>query len=293
MVADSPEAFNPDPPHLLATVCSFFSSSAIHFPARSGSSPSNHLRYTCSRITRRQRGFLHSGCEILDVTDAEQLEWLVTAEVAKDQPSDISQVCFWGPLGDLFISELILVFLVQHRAPGGKMLKYTVIYMYDPVLIAAILIMQVSQWTSPIIPGLQQTMFIPRESVSTSPSKTGSPGRAKPISSCQGIIGIHRQRCCIRSYQRISTARNCSSISIKHHQELLKLRGPLSCLMFLIIWLDQATSTLTKSYIELIIIYEASAYCSTEYESTNKRSLAIEMAVPAASPVIMTWVDTI
>ena len=104
--------------------------------------------------------------------------------------------------------------------------------MYDPVLIAAILTMQVSQWTSPIIPGLQQTMFIPRESVSTSPSKTGSPGKAKPISSCQGIIGIHRQRCCIRSYQRISTARNCSSISIKHHLELLKLRGPLSCLMF-------------------------------------------------------------
>ena len=124
MVADSPEAFNPDPPHLLATVCSFFSSSAIHFPARSGSSPSNHLRYTCSGITRRQRGFLHSGCEILDVTDAEQLEWLVTAEVAKDQPSHISQVCFWGPLGDLFISELILVFFVQHRAPGGKIYRY-------------------------------------------------------------------------------------------------------------------------------------------------------------------------
>ena len=142
--------------------------------------------------------------------------------------------------------------------------------MYDPVLIAAILIMQVSQWTSPIIPGLQQTMFIPRESVSTSPSKTGSPGKAKPISSCQGIIGIHKQRCCIRSYQRISTARNCSSISIKHHQELLKLRGPLSCLMFLIIWLDQATSTLTNTYIESIIIYEASAYCSTKYESPNK-----------------------
>ena len=262
MVADSPEAFNPDPPHLLATVCSFFSSSAIHFPARSGSSPSNHLRYTCS--------------------------WFVTAEVAKDQPGHISQVCFW----DLWvISSFLNWFWYSSCSTGHRGAKYTVVYMYDPVLIAAILIMQVSQWTSPIIPGLQQTMFIPRESVSTSPSKTGSPGKAKPISSCQGIIGIHKQRCCIRSYQRISTARNCSSISIKHHQELLKLRGPLSCL-------DHLTrpshfNNYQFTYITLIITYEASVYCSTKHESPNKRSLAIEMAVPAASPVIMTWVDTI
>ena len=132
--------------------------------------------------------------------------------------------------------------------------------------------------------GLQQTMFIPRESVSTSPSKTGSPGKAKPISSCQGI------HCCINWYQQISTARNCPIISIKNHQELLNLR---------VVWCVWSFHVTRPShfniykYILTLSYLEARVYCSTLYQSPGKRSLAMEMAVPAASPVIMTWADTI
>ena len=120
--------------------------------------------------------------------------------------------------------------------------------------------------------GLQQTMFIPRESVSTSPSKTGSPGKAKPISSCQGI------HCCINWYQQISTARNCPIISIKNHQELLNLR---------VVWCVWSFHVTRPShfniykYILTLSYLEARVYCSTLYQSPGKRSLAMEMAVPS------------
>ena len=49
----------------------------------------------------------------------------------------------------------------------------------------------------------------------------------------------------------------------------------------------------TYKYIPTLSYLEARVYCSTLYQSPGKRSLAMEMAVPAASPVIMTWADTI